>query len=75
MSAAQHGDGFESEKVPVDFADLFYHQTLDGTPPTGLSNEEYDRQKADMQAAGTWPFDDRSDDEEPGAVGYKPDWA
>ena len=44
--------------VPPEHADLFYHGKPDEDGnPVGLTDEEYDAEKAEMQAEGTWPFD------------------
>lgn len=49
---------FDESKVPVEHADLFFHG---GPPdefgrPRGLSDEQWDAQKARMLAEGTYPF-------------------
>lgn len=48
----------DPSKVPAQHADLFYHgkPNEDGTP-NGLTDDQYDRLKARLQAAGTWPLD------------------
>ena len=44
--------------VPPEHADLFYHGKPDEDGnPVGLTDEEYDAEKAEMQAEGTWPLD------------------
>lgn len=55
----------DPEKVPLEHADLFYH----GMPgpsgvPVGLSDAEYDAQKARMIEEGTWPFPEHYPDPE-----------
>lgn len=52
----------DPEKVPLEHADLFYHgkPNEDGTPQ-GLTDEQYDRLKADRQARGEWPFDQKEE--------------
>lgn len=47
----------DPEKVPLEYADLFYH----GKPgpngeAVGNSDEEYDALKARLTASGDWPF-------------------
>ncbi|HEY9438275.1 MAG TPA: hypothetical protein VIS29_06430 [Streptomyces sp.] len=47
----------DPEKVPLDHADLFYHGIPGPTGvPVGLTDAEYDREKARRSAEGTWPL-------------------
>lgn len=53
---------FDPEKVDPRFADLFYH----GKPgpdgkPEGLTDKQWDAQKAEKQANGSWPFDEKEE--------------
>jgi hypothetical protein len=48
---------FDPDLVPLEHADLFYHGMPDEDGnPVGLSDEEYDAEKARKIADGTWPF-------------------
>lgn len=53
---------FDASKVPMRHADLFYHgKPDDDGNPVGLTDEQWDAQKADMRAEGTWPLDRKDD--------------
>ena len=46
----------DPEKVPVEHADLFYHGKPDADGnPVGLTDDEYNGEKARRIAEGTWP--------------------
>lgn len=46
---------YDESKVDWHHADLYHH----GDDGRGLEDAEWDAQKADMIAAGTWPFADK----------------
>ena len=48
---------FDPDKIDPEFADLFYHgrPTADGTP-VGLSDSEWDAQRALLTLFGDYPF-------------------
>lgn len=47
---------FDPEKVPLRYADLFYHGKPDEDGnPVGLDDDQYDAQKERMLAEGEWP--------------------
>lgn len=57
---------FDPELVPLEHADLFYHGKPgpDGSPQ-GLTDEQWDAQKAEMQENGSWPFPAHDEEETP----------
>lgn len=65
---------FDPDLVPTAHADLFYHGKPDEDGnPVGLTDEQYDAQKARMQNEGEWPFDVSSPPEEDSGLGYTGD--
>ena len=54
---------FDATKVPPAYADLFYHGIPSPTGvPLGLTDAEYDAQKARMIEAGEWPLHPKKED-------------
>ena len=48
---------FDATKVPEEYADLFHH----GDNGRGLTDEEWDAQKARMREAGNFPLDNEEE--------------